>query len=88
MSIFIAYRIWSLPFHSQDIFGNSPYCVLYNSGDVSYEKFDIGSINNPLIDIFLYSHQFIVCLILYWYCKEEFCPGHSLVKSLTFSHLL
>ena len=57
MSIFIAYRIWSLPFHSQDIFGNSPYCVPYNSGDVSYEKFGIGSINNPLIDIFLYSHQ-------------------------------
>ena len=30
----------------------------------------------PLTDIFsLFSS--LVCLILYWYCKEKFCLGHS-----------
>ena len=37
----------------------------------------MGSISNPEIDIFLYSHLSLVCLILYRYNnKEKFCLGH------------
>ena len=42
---------------------NSPYCLPYNSHDVNLEKFGIGSTDNPLIDILLYSHHFYA-----WYC--------------------
>ena len=26
------------PFHSQDLIGNSPYCLLYNSSHISFEN--------------------------------------------------
>ena len=54
---------------------NSPYCQPYNSYNVSSENLVL---DNYLcqIDIFpLFSS--LIWLILYWYCKEKFCLGHS-----------
>ena len=38
------------------------------------QRFGIGSTDNLLTDIFLYSHYSLFYLILYWCCKEKFCP--------------
>ena len=43
----------------QDLTSNSPYCLPYNSYDVSLPEFDIGSNDNP------YSHHLPV-----WYCFD------------------
>ena len=45
------------PFHSQDLISNSPYDLPYNSYDVRLENLVLTTCNNPLIDIFLYSHH-------------------------------
>ena len=41
-----------------------------------FEEFDIGSTRYPL-DWHFSLFSSLVCLILYWYCKEKFCLGHS-----------
>ena len=38
-------------------------------------EFGIGSTFNPLRFFSLFLS--LICLILYWYCKEKFCLGHS-----------
>ena len=65
------------PFNSQDLNSNSPYCMPYSSCDVSLENLVLDqliTLNWSLIVLILIT---IVCLILYWYCKEKFCLGHS-----------
>ena len=54
---------------------NSPYHLPYNSSDVSLENLVLDQLITPnwYFSVFL----FIFCLILYWYCKERFCLGHS-----------
>ena len=37
-----------------------------------FGEFSTGSTNNPLIDVFLYSHHLSA-----WYCKEKFYLSHS-----------
>ena len=54
------------PFNSQDLTSNSPYCLPYSSCDVSHKgEIGIGSTNNPMIDISLYSHHLSA-----WYCID------------------
>ena len=43
-----------------DLIGNSSYCLLYNSYDVSLENSVLDLLNNPLIDIFFF---LITCLL-------------------------
>ena len=63
-------------FYSHDHTSNSPYSLPYNSYYVSWENLVLDRQILPLIEIFsLFSS--LVCLILYWYCKEKFCLGHS-----------
>ena len=45
-----------LPFNSQDSFSDSPYCLLYNSFDVSLENLKLDQPIMPLFIFFLYSH--------------------------------
>ena len=40
-----------------NLFSNSPFCLLNDSHYVSFKNLVIGSISNPIIDIFLYSHH-------------------------------
>ena len=48
-----------LPFNSQDSIGDSPYCLLYNSFDVSLENLKLDQPIIPFI-FFLYFHYFSV----------------------------
>ena len=49
--------IWIfLPFNSQDSICDSPYCLLYNSFDVSLENLKLNQPIIPLFIFFLYSH--------------------------------
>ena len=53
---------------------NSPYCQLYNPYN--------GSSKNLVFDQIIPNWYFslfsaLIWLILYWYCKEKFCFGHS-----------
>ena len=57
------------PFHSQDLINNTLYCLLYSSYDISLDReFGGGSVNNLLIDIFLYSHHLSTryCIDIVW----------------------
>ena len=64
------------PFYSNDYTCNSPYWLPYNSYYVSWENLVLDRQILPLIEIFsLFSS--LVCLILYCYCEEKFCLGHS-----------
>ena len=59
------YVIWPLHFHSQDLFGNSTYCFPYIA--------DIFCSENFFLNFYLSWFSSLVCLTLYWYCKEKFC---------------
>ena len=62
------------PFLSQDLMNNSPYCLAYNSCDISSDNLLLDwSTKNPIINICVYSP----CLSV-WYCKEKFCLCHLL----------
>ena len=39
-------------------------------------RFGVGSNDNHLVNSFSLFWS-VVCLIIYWYCKEKLCPGHS-----------
>ena len=60
-------------FHSQDLISNSPSCLLYNAQMLVWRIFYW--INSPNWYFSLLSS--LVCLILYWHCKEKFCLGHK-----------
>ena len=64
-----------LPLNSQDLISNSPYCLLYSSCNVSLENLVLDQLIIPWLTFFFF--LLLVCLILYWYCKEKFCLGHS-----------
>ena len=53
----------------------SPYCQPYNSYNVSSENLVLDQVIIPKLTFSLVS--LLICLILYWYCKEKFCLGHS-----------
>ena len=55
---------------------NSSHCLLYNSCDISLENLVLNQLMIPFL-IFFFILIFLVCLILYWYCKENFCLSHS-----------
>ena len=50
-------------------FSNSLHYLPYSSCDVSLENLVLDKLIIPLLIFF--------CLILYWYCREKFCLGHS-----------
>ena len=57
----------------------NPYCQPYNSYNVSSENLVLDQLIIPKL-IFVYTlitHLDDIVLILYWYCKEKFCLGHS-----------
>ena len=56
---------------SQDLISNSPYCLPYNSHDKVQRIWYW--INLLIFSLF----SPLVCLILYWYCKEKFYCSHS-----------
>ena len=65
--------ILSLP----DQICNSPYSRSYNSYNVSTENLVLDQLSqNWHFSLF----SSLIWLILYWYCKEKFCLGHSGVK--------
>ena len=85
------------PFHSQDLISNSPYCLLYSSCGVSSENLVLDQLIIPwliffcilitcildhikAVTIFLIFIKFTI--LLYWWCKEKFCLGHSWVKGI------
>ena len=45
------------PLNSQDLISNSPYCLLYNSYDVSLENLELDQPIIPKLIFFLYSHH-------------------------------
>ena len=53
----------------------SPYCQPYSSYNVSSENLVLDQVIIPKLTFSLVS--LLICLILYWYCKEKFCLGHS-----------
>ena len=53
----------------------SPYCQSYNFYDVSSENLASDQLIIPKLIFSLFSA--LIWLILYWYCKEKFCLGHS-----------
>ena len=54
---------------------NSPYSQSYNSYNVSSENLVVDQL---IILKFIFSlFSSLTWLILYWYCKEKFCLGHS-----------
>ena len=63
------------PFHSQDLLSNSPYCLPYNSYDVSSKNLVLDQLKSANWSFSLFT--LLVCLILYWYCKEKLFLGHS-----------
>ena len=64
-----------LPFQSQNLTSNSLHWLPFNSYDVSLENLVLDQLMIPkfLVSFIL----FTVCLILYWYCIERLCLGHS-----------
>ena len=68
LKIFLENEIIHELFHSQDLICNSPiHCIICytNLMLLVVRRFGIGSTVNLLLNIFLYSHHLIVCLILY-----------------------
>ena len=60
----------------QDLISNSPYCLSYNSHDVSIENLFLDLLIIPELMFF---YILITSLLnMYWYCKEKFCLGHTL----------
>ena len=55
----------ALPIHLQDLIGNSPYCLPYNSW-CWFREFDIGSKNNPVIDNFFILFTCLLDIVLIW----------------------
>ena len=53
----------------------SPYCQPYNSYNVNSENLVLDQVIIPKLTFSLFS--LLIWLILYWYCKEKFCLGHS-----------
>ena len=54
---------------------NSPYCRPYNSYNVSLDNLVLDQLIISKFYFSLFSSR--IWLILYWYCKEKFCLGHS-----------
>ena len=52
------------PFHFQDLISNSPYCLPYNSYDVSSENVVLNHLI-ILYLIFFFTSSSLVCLILF-----------------------
>ena len=63
------HRNFTLP--PQDLFSNSPYCLPYNSHEVSLENVVLDQLIIPSGYFSLFPS--IVCFILYWYCREKLC---------------
>ena len=65
-------------FTSQGRISYSPYCLLYSFYDVSSENSVLDQLMIPWFPDWYFSlFSSLVCLILYRYCKEKFCLGHS-----------
>ena len=64
-----------IPFLFQDFISNSLYYLPFNLYDVSLENWYWINLKSPNCCISQFSS--LVCVILYWYCKEKFCLGHS-----------
>ena len=62
-------------FYFQDLISNSPYCLPNNSYDVISDNLVLDQL---IISFWIFSLiSPLVCLVLHWYCKENFCLGHS-----------
>ena len=66
---------WTLsfpwPFHSQDLFSNSPYCLPYHSYDVSLENLVLDHLITLQL-IFSFVHiTYNICLMLCWYFERR-----------------
>ena len=62
-------------FYFQDLISNSPYCLPNNSYDVISDNLVL---DQPIISFWIFSLiSPLACLVLHWYCKENFCLGHS-----------
>ena len=70
---------FNLTLYLQDWMCNSLYCQLYNSYKISLENLVLDQLIIPKFMFFsiLITYLFDIVLILYWYCKEKFCVGHS-----------
>ena len=62
-----------LPLPLPNLICNSPYCLPYNSHDISLENLVLDWVRILLTYLFLFISS-LVCLILY--CTEKFCLGH------------
>ena len=64
------------PFHSQDFFSNSPYCLLCKSYDINLENLVLDQTTIPLLIFFFI---LITCLLdaIWINSKEKFCLGQS-----------
>ena len=61
-------------FKCRDLLSNSPYCVPYSSCNVSLENLVLDQL---IPNWFMSLYSLLVYSILWWYCKEKFCLGHS-----------
>ena len=59
-------------------FSDFPNCLLRKSYHVILDNMVLDKLI-PLIDIFSLLSS-LICLLLYWNCKEKFCLGHSWKK--------
>ena len=57
--------VW--PFHSQDLINNSPYCLPYNSYDVSSENLVLSQLIVPKLIFFLILFTFLFDIVLIWW---------------------
>ena len=64
-----------IPFLFQDFISNSLYYLPFNLYDVSLENWYWINLKSPNCCFSQFSS--LVCVILYWNCKEKFCLGHS-----------
>ena len=73
INIYMPYN-WAEPFHSQDLISDSPFyhtILMMLVWIINYW------INLRYSTWYFSLFLSLVCLILYWYCKEKFCLGHS-----------
>ena len=69
--------IYSLTLQLSDHICNSPYYQPYNSYNAGSEKLLLVLDQVIIPNWYYYLVSSLIWLILYWYCKEKFCLGHS-----------
>ena len=76
-SITFSSYIYSLTLQLSDHICNSPYYQPYDSYNAGSENLLLVLDQVIIPNWYFYLVSSLIWLILYWYCKEKFCLGHS-----------